>query len=247
MKKAVRNILIVISAVVITIMLSWAYLAGNSARKPLVCKGLRVTIADSTTNSFISKADISRFLKEEYGTYKEVLLDNINLDKIEKMLEGKSAINKAEAFVTKDGMLNVSVTQRRPAVRFQSGNWGYYADAEGRSFPLQRSYASHVPVVDGNIPAMTDTVKIVRTTALVNFLEKSSTWKNKFVQIRINEKGDIILIPREGKERFIIGQPCKLEEKGEKMKMYYTHILPAKGEGHYKTIDLRFDGQIVCR
>ena len=247
MKKAVRNIIVVISAVVIAAVFGMAYYAGASLRKPLVCKGLNVIIADSTTNSFVSKAEVSRILQKEYGTYMSVAIDSINLDKIEKLLETKSAINKTEAYVTKNGMLNISVTQRRPAVRFQSGGWGYYADAEGRSFPLQSSYSSHVPVVDGYIPAMTDTLRIVKTTALVNFLEKSSVWKNKFVQIRIDEKGNIILVPREGKERFIIGQPCKLEEKSRKMEMYYTHILPAKGSGCYKTIDLRYDGQIVCR
>lgn len=247
MNKTVRHIIIVISAVVIAAGLSMAYFAGVSVRKPLVCKGLKVTIADSTTNCFISRADVGKFLKQEYGTYMDVALDSIDLDKIERLLETKSAINRTEAYVTKDGMLNIRVTQRRPAVRFQSGSWGYYADAEGRSFPLQSSYASHVPIVDGFIPVMTDTVRIARTTALVNFLEKSSTWKNKFVQIRINSKGDIILVPREGKVRFIIGQPCKLEEKSKKMEMYYTHILPAKGSGCYKTVDLRYEGQIVCR
>lgn len=247
MNKTVRNIVIVISAVVIAAGMSLAYIAGLSVRKPLVCKGLKVTIADSTTNCFINKTDVGKFLRQEYGTYMNIALDSINLDKIEKMLESKSAINKTEAYVTKDGILNISVTQRRPAVRFQSGSWGYYADAEGRSFPLQSSYASHVPVVDGHIPAMSDTLRIVKTTALVNFLEKSSTWKNKFVQIRIDEKGDIILVPREGKERFLIGQPCRLEEKSKKMEMYYTHILPAKGSGRYRTVDLRYEGQIVCR
>jgi hypothetical protein len=29
--------------------------------------------------------------------------------------------------------------------------------------------------------------------------------------------------------------------------MYYTHILPEKGSGKYKSVDLRFKGQIVCR
>lgn len=247
MKKAVRNMIVVISAVVIAAVFGMAYYAGVSLREPLVCKGLKVTIADSTTNCFISTAEVSKILRKEYGNYIDSALDSIDLDKIEKLLETKSAINRTEAYVTKDGMLNISVTQRRPAVRFHSGSWGYYADAEGRSFPLQSNYASYVPIVDGYIPAMTDSLKIVKTTELVNFLEKSSTWRNKFVQIRINEKGDIILVPREGRERFIIGQPSRLEEKAKKMEMYYTHIVPAKGSGHYKTVDLRYEGQIVCR
>ena len=247
MSRTAKNILIVIGAILVTACLIAVHIAGTSARKPLVCKGLQVTISDSASNSFISREDVRRYLDSEYGQYREVSLDSLDLDRIEQVLESKSAINRTEAFVTKDGMLNITITQRRPVVRFQGSHGGYYADAEGRSFALQKSYASYVPVVDGKIPAITDTVGIVRTTQLVNFLENDALWKGKFVQIRIDDKDDIILIPREGNERFIIGQPCKIEEKARKMEWYYTHIIPEKGSGHYKTVDLRFDGQIVCR
>ncbi len=247
MSRTARNIVIVVGAILVAACLTAVYIAGISLRKPLVCKGLKVTIADSTVNSFISREDVRKFLESEYGHYMEMPLDSLNLDKIENVLESRSAINRTEAFVTKDGFLNITVTQRRPAVRFQGANGGYYADAEGRSFPLQKSYASYVPVVDGRIPAITDTARIVQTTRLVNFLENDALWKGKFVQIRIDERGDIILVPRDGKERFIIGQPYGIEEKAAKMEKYYTHIIPEKGSGHYKSVDLRFEGQIVCR
>ena len=35
--------------------------------------------------------------------------------------------------------------------------------------------------------------------------------------------------------------------KFDKMEKYYTNIIPVKGENIYKVVDLRFDGQIVCR
>lgn len=247
MNRTVRNIIVIVCAILVAAGLAASYIAGLYVRKPLKCESLNIIITDSTSNCFVSKADITKYLDKEYGKYKDLPLDSLNLDKIEQLLEGKSAINTAEAFTTKDGRLNIMVSQRRPAVRFQGINNGYYADAEGRTFPLQKSYASYVPVVDGNIPQMTDTVKVIRTTAMVNYLENSPIWKGKFVQIRIDDKGDIILVPREGKERFIIGQPFNIEEKAKKMEMFYTHIVPAKGSGYYKTIDLRFDGQIVCR
>lgn len=247
MSRTAKNIVIVAGAVLVAACLGAAYIAGYVTRKPLICKGLKATIADSTCNSFISRDDVRKFLDSEYGQYCGTPLDSLDLDRIEKVLESKSAINRTEAFVTKDGILNITVTQRRPAVRFQGANGGYYADEEGRSFPLQKSYASYVPVVDGNIPAITDTAKIVQTTRLVNFLENDVLWKGKFVQIRIDENRDIILIPRDGKERFIIGQPYGIEEKASKMEKYYTHIIPEKGSGHYKSVDLRFEGQIVCR
>ena len=46
---------------------------------------------------------------------------------------------------------------------------------------------------------------------------------------------------------FIIGQPTSLEEKFEKMGKYYKVIIPEKGSDAYRTVDLRYKGQIVCK
>jgi len=161
--------------------------------------------------------------------------------------------------VTRDGILHIDVTQRRPIVRFQRSDGGFYADKDGYIFPLQRSFASHVQIIDGKIPlaansgykgAIADPKEkewFDSIMEIVNFIEKDRTWKDKIVQISVREDGDLILIPREGRERFLFGQPEDVEEKFSKMEKYYTHILPAKGEGHYRTVDLKYKGQIVCR
>ena len=153
----------------------------------------------------------------------------------------------------------MEVTQRKPVVRFQKSGGGFYADAEGYIFPLQKTYASHVQVIDGNIPlaansgykgAIEDPKEMEwfeRMMDIVNFIEKSRTWKDKIVQISVDANKNVILIPREGNERFIFGQPVEIEEKFRKMERYYTHIVPAKGSGHYKIVDLKYKGQIVCK
>ena len=79
---------------------------------------------------------------------------------------------------------------------------------------------------------------------LVNFIE-DSPWKERIVQIHVGNGGDLTLIPREGEEKFIIGQPMNIEDKFARIEKYYTAIAPL--ERNYKTINLIFDGQIVCR
>jgi cell division protein FtsQ len=83
--------------------------------------------------------------------------------------------------------------------------------------------------------------------AMVRYIENSRTWQGKIVQITVLQDGDLMLIPREGKERFIFGQPYELKEKFEKMGLYYKSIRKEKGEEAYRTVDLRFRDQIVCR
>jgi cell division protein FtsQ len=101
--------------------------------------------------------------------------------------------------------------------------------------------------VDGHIPDITDTVRIGRIVTLVNFIERSSDWRNKIVNISIDSTGNLTLIPRKGQEKFLFGQPDNIAEKLERMKLYYTSIIPATDSSRYTTVDLKYSGQIICK
>ena len=55
------------------------------------------------------------------------------------------------------------------------------------------------------------------------------------MQITVQEDGNLVLIPREGRERFLFGQACDMEKKFEKMELYYKGIREEKGEDAYRT------------
>lgn len=259
MKVSVRHILEAVFGAVLLFCIVCSFIAGSASRTSLKCSRLEVVVADSIRNGFVSKADIRQYLDKEYGQYIGIPIDSLDLTKIEKIIDGRSAVMKSQAYVTKDGILHIDITQRRPVVRFQLSNGGFYADEDGFIFPLQRNFASHVQVVDGELPfAANSGYKgkienpehekwLKRVIAVVNYINSSKTWENKFVQIHAEKNGELTLIPRAGQERFLIGQPVRIEEKFRKMEKYYTTIIPEKGKDHYGYVDLRFEGQIVCR
>lgn len=259
MKKILKYILVSLLAVVLAGCLVTSYIAGIEVRKPLTCKGIRIEILDSTENSFVSASDVRRFIDRSYGNVIGEPLDSIDLTKIEHIVDSRSAVRKSQAYVTRDSLLNVKVTQRRPVVRFQKKDGGFYADAEGYIFPLQNTYASHVQIVDGNIPLAANSGYkgdiedpqerewFLKVMNVINHMEGSKVWRGKIVQISVDDKGELILIPREGNERFLFGQPHSLEDKFRKMEKYYTTIIPEKGADRYRTVDVRFEGQIVCK
>ena len=259
MKKTLKYILTGACGLVLAACMVMAFTAGSKARKTLTCTGLEVVILDSMQNSFVTKADIRGYLDREYGTYVGEVIDSIDLTKVEDIVDGRSAVLKSQAYVTRDGILHVEVTQRKPVVRFQKKDGGFYADAEGYIFPLQSTYASHVQIIDGDIPLaansgykgdITDPKEkewFKSVMNVVNYMEDSRLWKGKIVQISVDSKGNLTLIPREGNERFLFGQPHSLVEKFGKMERYYTTIVPEKGSSRYKRVDVRFKDQIVCR
>ena len=255
-----KHIINITFGTLLVCVLTGAYFLGAANRKPIRCKGLAITVTDSAMNKFITPREIRHYLDEELeGGYIGVQLDSINLSRVEEILDSKSAILKSEAFTTKDSILNVVVTQKKPIVRFQKGTKGFYAVEDCSLFPLQSTYTSHVMVVDGYIPlkiehgylGKPDTEEGCRwlkgIVGLVKYINASRTWQSKIVQITVQEDGNLVLIPREGRERFLFGQACDMEKKFEKMELYYKGIREEKGEDAYRTVDLRFEGQIICR
>lgn len=259
MKKAVKYLITALVGVLIFGTVLIAFRAGVKSREPIQCKGLNVVILDSLENDFVSRADVKKFLDKEYGQYIGIPIDSINLSRIEDIIDGRSAVMKSEAYVTKDGLLNIKVTQRKPIVRFQKEGSGFYADAEGFVFPLQSSYASYVQIVDGDIPINMKSGhkgKIEnpkekewfdKVMNVVNFIEGSKIWKDRIVQIHVDNGGELILIPREGKERFNLGQPVNIKDKFDRMATYYTAIAANRDGQAYRSVTLKYDGQIVCR
>lgn len=259
MNKVVKYILLSLCGALLVICMTCSFVAGRKASSQLRCERLQVTIKDSLENSFVSKADVKMYLDKEYGTYIGLPFDSIDLVKVEKVVDSRSAVLKSQAYVTKDGTLHVDVTQRKPVVRFQKKNGGFYADAEGYIFPLQQSYASHVQVIDGYIPLaansgykgslgnQAEVEWFKKMMNVVNYVENDRDWKGKIVQIHVRSNGDLVLVPREGDEKFIFGHPTDIKEKFDKMGKYYKVIIPEKGKEAYKTIDLRYKGQIICK
>lgn len=259
MSKTVRHIINTSAALMLAAVLCVAFFAGVSCRAPLTCKGLNIVIADSLTNRFVSTDDVKKYIDSEFGEYAGRQIDSIDLRKVEEILDGKSAVMKSEAYTTPDGMLNISLTQRTPIARFMTASGGFYADAEGFIFPLQDSYTSRVHIIDGEIPIRIgrdfkgrledgpQKVWLEKVLEVVRYMEGSRTWKDKIVQINVTSGGELVLIPREGNEKFHFGQPDGIAGKFEKMELYYTSIVPAKGGSYYRNVNVEYDGQIVCK
>lgn len=223
------------------------------------CGGIRVEFDAGVDKSFVTEADIIGYIKKGYGEVSGKRLEEIDLPKIEEVLNARGPVLRADVYVTKDGYLNVSISQRRPVVRLISGSGSWYADASGFIFPTQRNYTSRVPVVDGNIPMKikagfkgmpeggADKAWMNGILELVAFLEDNRGWDDSISQIHVDSKGRLVLVPGKGRERFIIGRPEEYREKFDRIEAYYRYVRNRKDEGYYSTVDVSYAGQIICR
>ena len=103
MKKGLRITLAAAAACLIVLV--YLVIHGLNERRigQLTCAGVRVEFADNLT--FVTAKDVEGYLSKGYGNYLGQRLDSVDLAKVENVLEGKSAILKADAYTTPDGYL----------------------------------------------------------------------------------------------------------------------------------------------
>lgn len=223
----------------------------------ITCKEISVRLTDSLL--FVTENDIKNYLNRNYTGLIGERLDSIRLGQIENLLEAKSSINECEAWVDRDGVLHLDVSQRKPVLRFMNGQKGFYIDENAYIFPLHPSYTADVPVIEGNIPVnVSDRFKgeapkederawLKSVLDLQRFINSSPKYREKVKSIYVNSNSDILLRLLGENETFNIGGPERAAEKFEKIGLYTDRIKPASEEMKYRTVNVKYENQIICR
>jgi len=135
-------------------------------------------------------------------------------------------------------------------------NESYYIDDEGVFMPLSEKYTARVPVVNGYlfdrmtekmVPASPDSAtttsltvsKLKQVFDIATFLQAHDFWGAQVQQIYVNTSGDIELIPRVGVHTIILGDAGHLEEKFDKLFLFYSTAINKGDWNRYSAINCR--------
>jgi cell division protein FtsQ len=220
------------------------------------CNQIKVIIKDSAQNRFITPLEIKSILKKEGIETKKTKIKSLNIAQLEKSINNKTVVKKSQISYTITGSIIVEIMQRRPILRFETNNGGFYMDETAYLFPLVRSFTSYVPVISGDIPLDIPSgyrgyieknrwAKSMRDLGL--YLEKDGFWNSMIDQVFVNNKGELILIPKNGTKEIFFGKPEEIDSKFKKLFAYYDKVVYIYGWDYYKSVDLRFSNQIVCK
>ncbi len=223
-----------------------------------VCRSISVKLLDSAENKFVTKAEVVNIIDGFVGNVVGKRISEINVANIEKLLDRRSAINKSQVSISRNGVLHVDITQRKPLLRIQTENGGFYIDRTEYVFPLVSSFTSYVPIVSGYIPleinaehrgkVLDDTKDwIGQITEFGIFLEENPFWNAMIEQIYIDKNGDVILSPKVGNYKIVFGDLKDYESKFNRLLAFYKNIAPHEGWDKYSTVNLKYKNQIVCK
>lgn len=248
MKPLLRNIIAAAVGAASAILLVVLDRESRRAEQPLTCSGVSVTILDSAKVSFITKDDVKKYILQEIGPWIGQKPDSLKLWKIEETLLSKQAVLSCNAYL-KGSRLFIDVMQREPVVELEAADGRFYADMSGYLFPVLPKYSCDVPLVKCDLQ-ISDSKRqkwLSQMISMVDFTTRSKKWQNLFSGISADKEGDIVLTPCVGEEIFIFGQPIRIEEKFSKIEKYYQYIAHAENSREYKSVNVSFKRQIICR
>ncbi len=256
-KKALFNRLQQFGWMVFLLILVLSVTSAVQRKKGSSCEDISVKIKKTieTDSTFITKKDIIDLLS---SSFEEQILGNslerIDIGRMERILERNPFVKEVDVFMDNRNVIHVEIIQRKPMMRIMdSDGRNYYLDVEGNYMPLSIHYTARVPVATGFIPAHTPDFLVRKQYGLkaifelMTLLNNDPFYKAMMEQVHVSQNGDIILIPKMGSQQILFGKYDQVEEKLERLKIFYDQALPYEGWDKYRLIDIRFSNQIVCR
>lgn len=235
----------------------------NSALSHAICKEIEITIDRTNGNYFVEEEDIFDLVYFEMDTLLGRAISEINTYHLEHKLNNHSAIQNTEVYKTIDGKLMIDVQQRTPIVRvFNQLGESFYLDSTGKVMPPSSSYTARVLIASGNIDELYSEVISLNFSAiddslsalmilddlfiLSQFIRKNKFWNAQIEQLYVNKDYEIELIPRVGNHRIVLGDATAIQEKFDKLKIFYFKGLSKTGWNEYSVVNLKYANQVVC-
>jgi len=203
----------------------------------------------------IVEKDVVTAIDRSFGfDLRDLPLGALDVERLERVLEEEPFILDADAFLDAENKIHVTVEQRPPVLRIIDHNGlNYYLDEHGMKMPLSPHFTARVLVATGNIPPhVPDFLERPRNALrdvflLARRLRQDELFGPLIEQVYVNPQGDMVLVPKVGDQKIILGDGADLEAKLTNLRIFYQDAVPYEGWQKYGTINLKYKGQVVAK
>lgn len=171
-------------------------------------------------------------------------VQDIALAEVSRWVREIPAVDDVLVYPGLNRTLHVHVTQRKPLARLHisADVPDQYIDSNGALLPLSSHYTARVPVIhapsaEAAMPAF----------ALVEATRDDALWSAFIDQIEVDRSGNLAVIPRLGSARIDFGNLDNLDEKLNKLHVFYREQVARGNLNAYKRIDLAYTDQVVAQ
>lgn len=219
---------------------------------------VNIQIDEAHNSGFINQSYIEKMLQHNGNYIMQQVVDSVDVQHIEDVVNADPYVKSATAFTEITGAFNINVTPRVPIVRILNENGGgFYIDSDGYSIPLSNTSTARVVPCTGlkglgndwesQNKDVSETPKLHDVYKLAEAIVEDKLLSKQIVQIDIDDKKQVTLIPRVGNHEIVFGKIENIETKFQNLKQFYQSGIEQTNWNIYKSIDLSFDGQVVCK
>lgn len=216
-------------------------------------QGLEIEIEGVSGLYFVDKQEIETLLAQAFPNLKAgLLLEEVPLNAIEDRLEGHPFIKMADASIGQKGILQLYLEQHQPIARIvRPLAADGYITTEGKIIPISPSYTSRVLILSGDMAekllneggVMNQMPELMD---LIRFISEDEFWNAQITEVELRSREDIRLYQQVGEQIIELGEATDLQDKFERIQIFYSEILPRKGWHAYHRVSVKFKEQIVC-
>ena len=220
-----------------------------------LCKKPIITIEKYGDNNFLNEKIILTTLFNKGFKFKDQYLSEINIMQVEQIVKELPEVEAAEVYKNIDGTIRIDITERNPVLRiFNNRGQSFYVDHNGEVMPLSNHFVSHTHVATGNInigykgnkQKLTDNSIVSQLYAVADHIRNDEFLNSQIVQIDVDKKQEIVLIPRVGEQKILFGKGTNIEDKFKRLKIFYKKGIKPHELNNYTTLNLKYKQQIIC-
>ena len=226
--------------------------AATRQQSEKICEDVMVKVKSVDGVQYISEKQILNTISGgRPDLMKGQLIKTFDLSQLENLLEANLWIRNAELFFDNKDVLHINIIERQPVARiFSLSGESFYVDDMGEQLPVTADQIARVPVFT-SFPTITkplqtkDSLLLMQIKETGTYLLKHSFWMAQIDQININNY-EMEMIPKLGKHSILFGDGTKVEQKFNRLLLFYKQIMSKTGWNYYSTLDVRFDKQLVA-
>ena len=231
------NIRLVLMLVLVMFLFSFASIR-NENRK---IGKIDVKIIDKDT-PFLLPEMVNKLLIEKNQDSKTITKEGLDLKKLENSINQHELIQKADVFVSVDGVLKAVVKQKTPLGRVVSETGSFYIDYEGSRMPLSDNYTARVPLISGEING----VKKEKLSEVLKMIYEDEFLKKNIISVQVLSSGSLIMENRNYDFDIDFGRIINIDKKFKNYKAFFQKAVSDSTLNKYKKINLKFTQQVVC-
>lgn len=190
---------------------------------------------------YISKANVDKILIQNNEYVQCVEKEILDLKALEIKISDNAMIESAEAYLNVKGDLRIEIEQRSPLARVIADP-SYYIDQHGKRMPLSEEYSARVLLVHG-----VDSESYLKVVyKLLKAIDADTFLKLHTTDLIIDADQQISMRLRDCSFKVLIGDLERLDQKIKNFKAFYQKAKRDKLLKRYKTVNLKFNQQVVC-